>query len=94
MDTLESGEDNIPVKFELMPPQEVTYFENAMTNFEIKNKKIFIGTRQRDQTFVTEHNHNHEGLYTAMVNESLLCSDRNFTNNSHLQVCILVRIKL
>ena len=41
MDTLESGEDNIPVKFELMPPQEVTYFENAMTNFEIKNKKIF-----------------------------------------------------
>ena len=72
-----------------MPPQEETYFENALRKLEIKNIQYFQSSKASESDILEytgiEYTGIPENLHTDKLYESLPCSDLNRINKSHLQ---------
>ena len=61
-------EDYIPVKFELMPPHQETYFENALTEIKINNITYYQWYKA-SVSYIIEHTDNLESFYNDKLNE-------------------------
>ena len=76
-------EDNIPVKFKLMPPHQETYFENALKDLEINNITYYQWNKASDSD-ILEYTDNLECLCNEKLYELLLCYDLNYKDKSHV----------
>ena len=63
-------EDHIPVKFELMPPHQETYFKNALTELEI-NQIEYYQWNKASESVILEFTDNLESLCNDKLYESL-----------------------
>ena len=67
-----------------MPQHQETYFKNALTDIKIYNITYYQWNKA-SESVILEYTDNLESLYNDKLYESLLCSDLNCKDKSHVQ---------
>ena len=72
-----------------MPQHQETYFKNALTDIKIYNITYYQWNKA-SESVILEYTDNLESLYNDKLYKSLLCSDLNFKDKSHVHVLLSI----